>query len=228
MTHTPLHRILALLFSALSLTGTVMAQSTQASSGTPSATASASYNVFSAIASASPGDGTFGNQPGSVGTDPSTPQSNSNAGASGSNSGFINMTNGARIAIIVVVVVVAVLGSKPTSVFFIVGVTDRCVVSSALFFFIAKKRQWEVRKTLRRSARRFTGSFRPSAQTTSRKGRGLSRVRDSPSPTYRQYPNDLEKGVGMTTTTITGPSASFEMRSQSPRPLRTIAEQPGR
>lgn len=62
------------------------------------------------------------------------------AGAEGADDGSFKMSKGGMIAIIVVVVVVAVGG-----------------IVSTVLFFIAKKRQWEVRKSLKRVSRRLTG-----------------------------------------------------------------------
>lgn len=90
---------------------------------------------------------------------------------------------------------------------------DSSVVGSALLFYLAKKRQWEVRKSLRRSARRLTGSFKTSGQTSSRKQRGLSRITESPPPPLSRK-QDIEKG---TTTTIT---STFEVESPTPRSWR--------
>jgi len=66
------------------------------------ATASSTYNVFSAIASSDQGSGDVGTSPASYNA----------AGASGSSDGSMNLSNGATIAIVVAVVVVVILGGE--------------------------------------------------------------------------------------------------------------------
>ncbi|WEW58150.1 hypothetical protein PRK78_003617 [Emydomyces testavorans] len=76
--------------------------------------------------------------PGSV-DDPGTLSS----GSSGKSHGSVNLSTSGQIAIIAVAVVVAILG-----------------VTSAVLYYLAKKRQWEVRATIRRSARRLTAPLK--------------------------------------------------------------------
>ncbi|ERT01921.1 hypothetical protein HMPREF1624_00216 [Sporothrix schenckii ATCC 58251] len=104
-------------------------------------------------------------------------------GASGTSSGGINLSHGAMIAIILVVVLVAVFGT-----------------ASAVLFYLAKKREWKVRQSIRRSARRVVTALTPrrsefptSVKDGPRGGRGV-RIDDVP-PTPR-LPKDLEKGLG--------------------------------
>jgi len=232
-----------LLFLSSLLIQLSLAQSSSYSNGTPTtstgpSSAKTSESIFSIIASSSPGDGSYGLQPGAVGNDPTTIQGENDAGASGSGNSFVNISTADQIAIIVVAVVVGVFG-----------------IGSAILYYFAKKRQWELREKLRRSARSIKTALTPRAtQTTfNRKDRGVSRVADeSPStsppprsamkkPTVRtnmrevQQANanadqerrgregraekkertDLEKGMG-TKTTVTGLS-SFEMDGDSPK-----------
>jgi type II secretory pathway pseudopilin PulG len=67
-------------------------------------------------------------------------QSPTEAGASGNDTGAFTLSKGALIAIIIVVAVVVVLGA-----------------ASLTLWYIAKKRQWEVRASIRRASRRLTG-----------------------------------------------------------------------
>ncbi|KAK4134928.1 hypothetical protein BT67DRAFT_347338, partial [Trichocladium antarcticum] len=108
----------------------------------------------------------------------------SSAGAAGtSNSGLI-LSRGALIAIIVVVVGVALVG-----------------IATSVLFFVAKKREWTVKETLRRSARKVVTVLTPRRsefprsvkESTGRGGR--TRLDDVP-PTPRIKPEylDLEKG----------------------------------
>ena len=94
-----------------------MAQ-TSTSSGLSSATASSTYNVFSAIASSSNG-GTFGLEPGSVASDPTNQAGQDAAGASGSSDGSLNLSTGVTVAIIVVAVLVVLVGGKHPHLAFI-------------------------------------------------------------------------------------------------------------
>ncbi|TQW09138.1 hypothetical protein IF2G_03569 [Cordyceps javanica] len=72
-------------------------------------------------------------------------ESGTEAGAAGDSSkNSISLSTGGMIAIIVVVAVVVLIG-----------------VSTATLFFIAKKREWKVRETLRRSARKVATALTP-------------------------------------------------------------------
>jgi hypothetical protein len=88
-----------------------MAQ-TPTSAGSSTATASSTYNVFSAIASSNGNGGTYGVQPGNVASDPTSQAGQNAAGASGSSDTSINLSTGATVAIIVVVVLVVLVGGK--------------------------------------------------------------------------------------------------------------------
>jgi hypothetical protein len=59
---------------------------------------------------------------------------------------FIHVSQGAEVAIIVVVVLVAVIGRKSFIPSPGQDVADIGIVASALLFYLAKKRQWEVRR----------------------------------------------------------------------------------
>lgn len=86
------------------------------------------------------------------------------AGASGDAGGSVNLSRGATIAIAVVVSIVAALGgeSKRQATFFSIDWNlANFKVISAVLFYLAKKQQWEVRKSIRKSTRRLTGSFKP-------------------------------------------------------------------
>jgi len=72
-----------------------------------------------------------------------TPES-VDTGSSGHSAGSVNLSTSAQIAIIVIVSIVVILG-----------------VVSAVLFYLAKKRQWKIRASFRRSTRRLTGSFKP-------------------------------------------------------------------
>ena len=91
-----------------------MAQTTTPT-GSPSTTATSSYNVFSAIASSNPGNGgNFGVQPGNVASDPTNQAGQNAAGALGSSDGSVNLSTGVTVAIIVVVCLVVLIGGEHT------------------------------------------------------------------------------------------------------------------
>ncbi|KAK0629130.1 hypothetical protein B0T17DRAFT_464730, partial [Bombardia bombarda] len=107
------------------------------------------------------------------------------AGASGSSTGNYELSHGGLIAIIVVVCVVAIFG-----------------VASAVLFFLAKKNEWKVRETIRRSARRVVTALTPRRsefpksvkESGSRNGRiKLDDV--PPTPRIKTEHLDLEKGL---------------------------------
>ncbi|RYP47957.1 hypothetical protein DL768_006054 [Monosporascus sp. mg162] len=112
-------------------------------------------------------------------------QVNDDAGAAGSSPGAAQISQGALIAIIIVVSVVAVLG-----------------VSTAVLFYLAKKREWKVRENLRRSARKVVTALTPRRsefpksikESSGRSSRGRVRLEDVP-PTPRLRPEDIEKGL---------------------------------
>ncbi|KAI5369713.1 hypothetical protein Slin15195_G005890 [Septoria linicola] len=64
----------------------------------------------------------------------------SEAGASGSQAGSFSLSKGGLIAIIVVVAFVAVFG-----------------IASTVLWVLAKRRQWNIRQSIKRASRRFTG-----------------------------------------------------------------------
>lgn len=110
---------------------------------------------------------------------------NNDAGASGASPNAMTLSPGAMIAIIVVVVVVGVVG-----------------IATAALFFVAKKREWTVRETLRRSTRKVVTALTPrrsefprSVKESNGASRPRGRVRlDDVPPTPKLRPEDLEKG----------------------------------
>lgn len=133
---------------------------------------------------------------------------NSDAGAGGgSTDNTFALSEGGLIAIIVIVVLVAILGSKspcpprtctsPASM-----LTTEKKVGTASLFYVAKKREWRVRETLRRSARKVVTALTPrrtefpsSVRDGPRRSKsGRTRLDDIP-PTPRLRPEDVEKGL---------------------------------
>ena len=104
---------------------------------------------------------------------------NTVGGASGTDSSSFHLSNGGLIAIIVVVAVVAVFGSKwPTLKTPRVHTTaplTSLTVASIVLYVLAKKRQWNVRQSIKRASRRLTGrqdtsSRRSEAERRKRSG----------------------------------------------------------
>ncbi|KAI0846145.1 hypothetical protein F5Y00DRAFT_149606 [Daldinia vernicosa] len=112
------------------------------------------------------------------------------AGASGSSPGVVQISHGAIVAIIVVVAVVCVLG-----------------ISTAVLFYLAKKREWKVRESIRRSARKVVTALTPrrsefprsAKESSGNSSRGRLRLNDVP-PTPKLRPEDVEKGLAQSTT----------------------------
>ena len=138
------------------------------------------------------------------------PEDPSDAGAAGSQKGAFSLSGGA-IAAIIVVAVIVVLGvgrfislmSKGASV------NSRSVASGTLWW-LAKKRQWDVRASIRRASRRFTGRGNADKSQQNRQTRRTGIRLNSPPPGKNANKiRDVEKGLPMTnkeprtTTTIT-------------------------
>ncbi len=80
------------------------------------------------------------NEPGSPTYASAAPTIDTQGGASGTDSSSFSLSQGGLIAIIVIVVLVAVFG-----------------IASIVLFVLAKKRQWNVRASIKRASRRLTG-----------------------------------------------------------------------
>ncbi|KAF2259484.1 hypothetical protein CC78DRAFT_548258 [Lojkania enalia] len=126
----------------------------------------------------------------------------SDAGAAGTSKGAFTLSSGGLAAIITVAVVVAVLG-----------------IASAVLFWLAKKRQWDVRQSLRRASRRLTGRSTSDAAVKRQNRRTGVRLNSPPAPNSRRE-RDVEKGLpvsgqqGKTTTTIT---STFDVDTPTPK-----------
>jgi nitrogen fixation-related uncharacterized protein len=122
------------------------------------------------------------------------PQSSDDAGAAGSSKGAFELSSGGLVAIIVVAVIVVIGG-----------------IGSATLWWLAKKRQWDVRQSIRRASRRITGRSTVDVSKQNRQNRRTGIRLNSPPPGRNAKPkreHDLEKGLplsgkeGQTTTTI--------------------------
>lgn len=105
------------------------------------------------------------------------------AGASGSSSGGVELSREGLIAIIVVVAIVGLIG-----------------IASTVLFFVAKKREWTMRETLRRSARKVVTALTPRrtefpSSVKDSVGRGGRVKLDDVPPTPRIKESDMEKGL---------------------------------
>ncbi|KIW94824.1 uncharacterized protein Z519_04802 [Cladophialophora bantiana CBS 173.52] len=94
-----------------------------------------------ALAQSGDGGGAQGVEPGDIGSSPGS--STEDAGAAGPDTGSVNLSRGATIAIALVVSIIVVLGGTMT-----------------ILFYLAKKRQWKIKESIRRSARRFTSAVK--------------------------------------------------------------------
>ncbi|KAI9844879.1 MAG: hypothetical protein M1838_001984 [Thelocarpon superellum] len=145
--------------------------------------------------------------PGDAGSGSSVPNTAAGnaAGASGDNDSF-NLPKGALIALVTTAAVVAVIG-----------------IASATLFYIAKKRQWEIRKSLRRSARRFTGSLAPpssQSRRASRHQRGVARIVDEPETSQSKSQSKLSSKSGPAPVSA---SQAPSTRAPAPAPLSASA-----
>lgn len=131
------------------------------------------------------------------------PQDPSDAGAAGASKGAFNISKGGLAAIIVVASIVAIIG-----------------IGSAVLFWLAKKRQWDVRQSFRRASRRLTGRSTADLPNTKRQNRRTGvRLEDpprrKPRPAQeRDVEKALESGQGKNTTKIT---STFDIDTPTPK-----------
>lgn len=132
------------------------------------------------VVAQAPGDAASG---GSAPIDSPAADSGAAAGAAGTSTGAFDLPRGGMVAIIIVAVLVGVGG-----------------IASAALFYVAKKRQWEIRKTLRRSARRLTSR----SQRNLNRQTGVPPTPRTPMPAMKKNRTntaDLEKGAFVVETT---------------------------
>ncbi|KAF9697937.1 hypothetical protein EKO04_004488 [Ascochyta lentis] len=113
------------------------------------------------------------------------PQDSDDAGAAGSSKGAFELSSGGLVAIIVVAVIVVIGG-----------------IGSATLWWLAKKRQWDVRQSLRRASRRITGRSTVHVNKQNRQNRRTSIRLASPPPgknARAKQDHDLEKALPMST-----------------------------
>ncbi|TVY83663.1 hypothetical protein LSUE1_G002886 [Lachnellula suecica] len=149
---------------------------------TPAMSSSSVLSVFSSLATSAPEQPGDGPSAGDVGS--TAGSGDSEAGAAGPDSGSFTLSRGGIIAIIVVASFVCIFG-----------------IVSAVLWYIAKKRSWEVRATLRRSAKRVATALTPRRTTfpkdvhdrrnTRRSTRGLTKIDEVPNTPRAK---DIEKG----------------------------------
>ncbi|KAK2003475.1 hypothetical protein LX36DRAFT_651069 [Colletotrichum falcatum] len=75
----------------------------------------------------------------------------------------------------------------------------------AILFYVAKKREWKIRETMRKSARKVVTALTPrraefprsvkESSSPPRSYRGRAKLADDVPPTPRVRPEDLEKGL---------------------------------
>ncbi|KAF2171418.1 hypothetical protein M409DRAFT_18535 [Zasmidium cellare ATCC 36951] len=106
------------------------------------------------------------------------------AGASGGSSNSFNLSKGGLAAIIVVVALVVIVG-----------------VATTTLFIIAKRRQWNIRASIRRASRRFTGRGPPRNSIDRRSKRAGFQLDSTPASRGHKRGlmvevKDVEKGQG--------------------------------
>lgn len=123
----------------------------------------------------------------------------SDAGAAGPSSGSIQISTGALVAVIVGVVCVVIFGSMLQKDLSVISFADHGIVVTSVLFYLAKKRSWEIRKTIRRSAKKVVTALTPRRSTLpkdinqKRPSRaGMARIDEEPPTPGRSM--DLEKG----------------------------------
>lgn len=166
---------------------------------TPEMSASAVSSLYSVLATSSPQQPGSGPTAGDAGSSAGSSAVDSDAGASGGSSESFSLSRGAIIAIIVVACSICILGA----------------VSAVLFYF-AKKRDWQIRESIRKSARRVASALTPRRTTfpkdvqKRKSNKGLSRIDEIPnSPRTRS--TDIEKG---------NPKLEFEMAELDVKPTK--------
>ncbi|KAI9054352.1 hypothetical protein LZ554_001515 [Drepanopeziza brunnea f. sp. 'monogermtubi'] len=143
---------------------------------TPEMSAASVSSVFYALKTSAPQQPGNGPVAGDAGSSAST--SDSNAGASGSDGGSVSISRGGIIAIIAIAVSVCIIGAV-----------------SAVLFYLAKKRDWQVRQSIRRSARKVATALTPRRTTFPKdvhSRKGLTKIDEVPSPRGSK-PADVEK-----------------------------------
>ena len=120
-------------------------------------------SVIAALATIAP-EQTSGSDPSAGDVGSSTGSGDSDAGASGKSSGALTLSKGVIAAIIiVVVVVVALVGMVYPRPGYLS--TKYSLVASAVLFYLAKKRNWQMKEAMRRSARRVVRALTPKRMT---------------------------------------------------------------
>lgn len=167
----------------------------------PAMSSSSVASYFSSLATSAPVQPGSGPSAGDAGSSAGSSTGDSDAGASGSSSGSITISKGGIIAIIIAVVCVVIFGSEyPNRSRAVEAYADIRAVASSILWYLAKKRSWEVRKTIRRSARRVATALTPrrstfpkDVQKVGRSSRGLTKIDEVP-PTPGLRSSDIEKG----------------------------------
>lgn len=153
-------------------------------------------------------------------------------GAEGSSSSSANLSRGAIIAIAVVVALVVIGGGKLNPPQHLCVTLTKYLVTLAVLFYLAKKRQWQIRKTIRRTATKAVRAMTPRTPAKMNFG-PLSPRADKRSHTVTKSPNkeqrdrDVEKGSASTETPVKVPS---QETSTTPRgsPERLLSSAPAR
>lgn len=184
-----------------SISSAQAAATTTSYSLNPAMSSSSVASYFSSLATSAPIQPGSGPSAGDAGSSAGSSTGDSNEGAAGPDSGSITISRGGIIAIIVVVVCVVVFGGMFLCANRAAGTMANIqIVASSILWYLAKKRSWEVRKTIRRSARRVATALTPrrstfpkDVQKVRRSSRGLTKIDEVP-PTPMTRSSDIEKG----------------------------------
>ncbi|EXJ93008.1 hypothetical protein A1O3_01564 [Capronia epimyces CBS 606.96] len=149
------------------------------------------FNLYARLASAQSDDGgaAGGVEPGDIGSG-SDPQDSADAGAAGPDTGSVNLSRGATVAIAVVVSIVVVLG-----------------ITLAVLYFLAKKKQWKIKEGLRRSVRRVGSAVKAVTSPMTPK------MMSFPRATKNRYPDNSGDRSQKTDTRLEAGPRSYSSRS---------------
>lgn len=178
------------LYKFLFLCPTLAFALPQATSSDSSTTASQTQPSFPTM-SAQDGVGVPDGGVGSTAT-PSMP------GANGADQGAFSLSTGAIVGISVAIGVLVIAIGKTTlqSAFIERNLTISSIGVMWFLWYMAKKRQWNIRESIRRASRRMTGrKVPPKSAPASKNRRGTVYIKPTPSAKGYSRTQDTERGL---------------------------------
>ena len=116
-------------------------------------------------------------------------------GADGSSRSSANLSKGAIIGIAVVVGLVVIIGGKHNHTLSVNAELTIYVVTLAVLFYLAKKRQWKVRETIRRTTTRVVRAMTPRNATFGKDALKSPKMNNTKQGrAFIRKPGDVEKG----------------------------------